>query len=140
MQFVNHTSLFVKLGLCTSFTVPDAGYHLRRSVIGFSTKERLMLDYDHRLFVGVKISSKLRNELERVAPGADRYFDKKSTAYLDVITRGEEKLIGRYLYLKLTDGFPAADINNVSRNICSILTSITSGQRIEENSVYMYIV
>ena len=46
----------------------------------------------------------------------------------------EEKLIGRYV----KDGFPAAGIDDVSRNVCSIIKLITRGHRIEENSVHIY--
>jgi len=94
-----------------------------------------MVDVIPRLFVGIKISPKLQNELDRPAPGAERYFNKSSPDYLDVLTKGDEKLIGRYL----KDGFPAADMDNVSRNVCSIVSLITRGQRIEERSVHIYV-
>jgi hypothetical protein len=46
----------------------------------------------------------------------------------------EEKFIGRYL----KDGFPVANIADVSRNVCSIVKLITRGRRIEENDVHIY--
>jgi hypothetical protein len=94
-----------------------------------------MLDASHRLFVGIKISSKLQNELNSPAPGTERYFNAASADYLHVVTMGDQKLIGRYV----NDGFPAAEMDNVSRNVCSIVKLITRGYRIEESSVHIYV-
>jgi hypothetical protein len=93
-----------------------------------------MLEPDKRLFIGIKISAALQNELSKPAPGTERYFEAQNPDYLQIVTVGEEKLIGRYV----RDGFPATDIENVSRNVCSIVRLITRGHRIEENSVHIY--
>jgi len=93
-----------------------------------------MLEVGHRLFVGIKISTKLQNDLDRPAPGTEHYFNAESADYLHVVTVGEQKLIGRYV----KDGFPASDVDNVSRNVCSIVKLITGGHRIEEGSVHIY--
>jgi hypothetical protein len=87
-----------------------------------------------RLFVGIKISKALQTELESPAPGTEVYFKKDNVDYLQIISRGEEKLIGRYV----KDGFPTGGIDDVSRNVCSIVKLITRGHRIEENSVHIY--
>jgi hypothetical protein len=94
-----------------------------------------MLDAAHRLFVGIKVSTKLQNDLNSPAPGTEHYFKAGGVDYLHVVTVGEQKLIGRYV----KDGFPVAEMDNVSRNICSIVKLITRGQRIEEGSVHIYI-
>ena len=93
-----------------------------------------MLEVGHRLFVGIKFSTKLQNDLNCPAPGTEQYFNADSADYLHVVTVGEQKLIGRYV----KDGFPASDMDNVSRNVCSIAKLITRGQRIEEGSVHIY--
>ena len=94
-----------------------------------------MLEAGHRLFVGIKISTKLQNDLNSPAPGTEHYFKADSVDYLHVVTMGEQKLIGRYV----KDGFPAADMDNVSRNVCSIVKLITRGHRVEESSVHVYV-
>jgi hypothetical protein len=94
-----------------------------------------MLEANHRLFAGIKISTQLQNELNNPAPGTERYFKTENSDSLHVITLGEEKLIGRYL----KDGFPAVDLDNVSRNVCSIVRLIARGHRLEEKSVHIYI-
>ena len=93
-----------------------------------------MLEIGKRLFVGIKISTELQNELNRPAPGTEHYFKADNADYLQIVSFGEEKLIGRYV----KDGFPVADIDNISRNVRSIVGLITRGHRIEENSVRIY--
>ena len=93
-----------------------------------------MGDIGKRLFVGIKISTELERELNSPAPGTDHYFKTDNANYLQIVSLGAERLIGRYV----KDGFPVADIDNVSRNVCSIVKLITRGRRIEENSVHIY--
>lgn len=93
-----------------------------------------MLEAGKRLFVGIKISSELQSELNSPAPGTEHYFKSDSDDYLRIVSLGDEKLIGRYI----KDGFPATDIDNVTRNVCSIVRLITRGHRVEENSVRIY--
>jgi hypothetical protein len=93
------------------------------------------MDKDGRLFVGIKISTALQNELDHSAPGTKEYFDGNGGKdYLEIVDRGEEKFIGRYV----KNGFPAADIGDVSRNVRSIVQLITRGRRIEERDVHIY--
>jgi hypothetical protein len=86
-----------------------------------------------RLFVGIKINKALQDDLDSPAPGMKQYFDGNND-YLQIVNLHEEKFIGRYL----KDGFPVANIGDVSRNVCSIVKLITRGRRIEENDVHIY--
>ena len=72
-----------------------------------------------RLFVGLKVTKALQDDLANPAPGTKQYFEGTSDEYLQIISLGEDKFIGRYL----KDGFPAANIGDVSRNVCSLLSS-----------------
>jgi len=94
-----------------------------------------MVDAGRRLFIGIKISPQLQNDLESPAPGTERYFKSDNGDYLEIINMGEEKLIGRYV----KDGFPVAELDNVSRNICSIVKLITRGRPIDDNAVHIYL-
>lgn len=87
-----------------------------------------------RLFVGLKITKALQDDLANPAPGTKQYFEGTSDEYLQIINLGEEKFIGRYV----KDGFPAANIGDVSRNVCSLVKLITRGRRIEDNEVHIY--
>jgi hypothetical protein len=87
-----------------------------------------------RLFVGIKITKSLQDDLDNPAPGTKHYFEGNNNEYLQIINLQEERFIGRYL----KDGFPAAGIVDVSRNVCSIVKLIARGRRIEENEVHIY--
>src|SRR4026207_1061605 len=93
-----------------------------------------MSDGVRRLFVGVKISTQLQTGLNSPAPGTDRYFKEDNGEYLQIINQGEDKFIGRYL----KDGFPIGDLDNVSRNVRSIIRLIAGDHRIEEEAVRIY--
>ncbi|MFQ5917931.1 MAG: hypothetical protein ACE5I0_09000 [Candidatus Binatia bacterium] len=93
-----------------------------------------MYEVERRLFMGIKISPKLQSELDHCVPGTERYFKEDKSEYLQFLTLGEEKFIGRFL----RDGFPVSEIDNVSRNVRSLVTLITRGQRIAENTVHIY--
>ena len=95
----------------------------------------MMIDLARRLFVGIKISKALQVELDSPALGTKHYFDgNDNNESLQIIIVGEQKYIGRYI----DDGFPAADIDNVSRQLCTMVKMITHGRRIEENDVQIY--
>jgi hypothetical protein len=90
---------------------------------------------DKQFFVGMKISKDLQNRLDKPAPGTDCYFKKDNVEYLHIINLGEDRFIGRFL----KDGFPVGEIDNVSRNVCSIVRLITGGQRVAEDSLHIYV-
>ena len=87
-----------------------------------------------RLFIGIKISRKLQKELDNGIREAERYFVESQSEALQIVTLGEKKLIGRFL----RDGLPARDIDNISRNVRSLVTRMTRGFRVEEDSVHIY--
>jgi len=93
-----------------------------------------MDEVERQLFMGIKISPKLQGELDHCVPGTECYFKEDKPEYLQFLTLGEEKFIGRFL----RDGFPVSEIDNVSRNVRSLVTLITRGQRIAEDSVHLY--
>jgi hypothetical protein len=94
-----------------------------------------MMNHENkRLFVGIKVSTKLQRELDNCAPGTERYYKDDNPESLQIVTFGEERVIGRFL----RDGYPVTDIDNVSRNVRSIITLITRGSRIEQDSIRIY--
>jgi hypothetical protein len=93
-----------------------------------------MAEAGKRLFIGIKISSALQNEINSPAPGTKHYLEQNNEEYLQIVNLGEDKLIGRYV----KDGCPVSAIADVSRNVCSIVKLITRGRRIEEREVHIY--
>ena len=95
-----------------------------------------MQDTAKGLFVGIKISPKLQTEFDSCAPDAGRYFKENRAEYLQIVTVGEERLIGRFV----KDGFPASDIDNVSRNVRSIVQLIAPRHDMAEDSIRIYVI
>ncbi|HEY3302471.1 MAG TPA: hypothetical protein VGL70_02925 [Candidatus Binatia bacterium] len=93
-----------------------------------------MVEADKRLFVGIKISTKLQRELDNCTRGTEHYFKEDTPEALKIVTMGEDKLIGRFL----EDGFPVSSIDDVSRNVRSVVTLITSGYRLPDDSIRIY--
>ncbi|HEX2228409.1 MAG TPA: hypothetical protein VHM64_14825 [Candidatus Binatia bacterium] len=93
-----------------------------------------MSEAGKRLFIGIKISAALQNDINSPAPGTERYFQGNNGDYLQIINLGEDKFIGRYI----NDGYPVTAIADVSRNVCSIIKLIARGRRIEESEVHIY--
>ncbi len=86
-----------------------------------------------RLFVGIKITRSIQEDLDNPAADVKQYFDA-SNDYLRIVDFGENKFIGRYL----DDGFPVTNLGDISRSVCRIVKLITRGKRIEENDVRIY--
>lgn len=85
----------------------------------------MRLDPEAKLFIGLKIDSKLREALAQATPGDRRYFDDPNSPYLRVISMSEEQWIG-----KLFDGgTPPSEIEDIGRNVISILNRIAPGAR-----------
>jgi hypothetical protein len=93
-----------------------------------------MDELDKRLFVGIKISPNLQRELDQCARANEHFFKEDKPEALQIVTLGEEKFIGRFV----RDGFPICEIDNVSRNVHSIIRVITPGYRVPENSLRIY--
>ena len=94
-----------------------------------------MIDLAKRLFVGIKISKALQNELDNPAPGTKHHFEGGDQSdSLQIINVGEHRIIGRYI----SDGFLAAELGEVSRNVGNMVKSITRGRRIEENDIQIF--
>ncbi len=83
------------------------------------------MDPNAKLFIGLKIDRKLREALAQATPGDRRYFDDPNSPYLRVISMSEDQWIG-----KLFDGgTPPSEIDDIGRNVISILNRIAPGAR-----------
>ena len=78
-----------------------------------------------KLFLGMRIDSKLREALAQATPGDRKYFDDPNSPFLRVVNMGEDQWIG-----KLFDGGTSpTEIEDISRNVSSILNRIAHGGR-----------
>ena len=98
------------------------------------------LDKSCQLFFGCKIDSKLREALAQAKPGDRRYFEDSDSEFLRIVTvpgsEREEKWIGKVTKA----GLNLTEIEDVQRNVVSILRRIASGVRISPTSVKIYVI
>lgn len=82
-----------------------------------------------KLFIGVRIDNKMRDQLDKCPPRDRVFFESEDAKYLTVLRSEEEGYIG-----KLVDGTASvASLDDVRRNIMSILNRICPGRRDEED-------
>jgi hypothetical protein len=89
----------------------------------------MRIELDRKLFVGVRIDNKLRDALEH-CPSRDRvFFDGSDARYLQVVRAVEDSYVGKVVEPAVT----ANSMDDLKRNVLSILTRISQGRRSEDD-------
>jgi len=84
----------------------------------------MRIDSDRKLFVCLRIDNKMRDQLAQ-APARDKvYFDGSDPRYLTTIRTLEDNFIGKII----DGGTPAASMDDLKRNLLSILTRVAPGR------------
>ena len=96
----------------------------------------MILDKACKLFFGTKIDSKLREGLAQAKPGDRRYFEDPESEFLRIVTVEEEKWIGKVV----KGGLPSNGVEDVQRNVSSILRRIAPNVRISAGSIKIFAV
>lgn len=88
----------------------------------------MRIDNERKLFVCIRIDNKMRDQLAQ-APARDKvYFDGTDPRYLTTLRTVEDSFIG-----KIVDGgTPAASMDDLKRNLLSILTRVAPGRHRED--------
>ncbi len=94
----------------------------------------MRIDKDRKLFFGYKIDSKLREALANATPGDRHYFEDANSDFLRICSVGEERWIGKVIKCGLT----TADVEDVQRNVISILRRVAPNMRHNPNSVKIF--
>ena len=90
-----------------------------------------------RLFFGSKIDSKMREALAQARPGDRKYFeDQSSDEFLKVLAFEDERWIGKVV----TGGITCADVEDIQRNVVSILRRIAPNVRASPTSLKIFAV
>lgn len=92
------------------------------------------LDKSGQLFFGCKVDSKLRDALNQAKPSERRYFE--GTEFLTICAFDEEQWIGKIL----DGGLNVTEVDDIQRNVVSILRRISSDIRIPASSVKIFVV
>lgn len=92
------------------------------------------LDKSGQLFFGCKIDSKLRDALSQAKPSERRYFE--GTEFLSICEFDDEQWIGKVL----DGGLNVTEVDDIQRNVISILRRISADIRIPASSVKIFVI
>jgi hypothetical protein len=89
-----------------------------------------------RLFFGCKIDSKLREALAQAKSGDRRYFEDPNGEFLRVLSFEDERWIGKVM----GGGVNVTDVEDIQRNVISILRRIAPAVRTSGSSIKVFAV
>lgn len=95
----------------------------------------MKLDKSCALFFATKIDSKLREALSQCKPGDRKYFEDGNDEFLRVLEVEEEKWIGKVV----KGGSPVTEVDDIQRNIVSIIRRIAPNARVPASSVKIFV-
>src|SRR5262245_12837804 len=99
----------------------------------------MKLDKSCSLFFGTKIDSKLREGLALSKPGDKKYFDGSSDEFLRIIEIGDEKDRERWIGKVIKAGPAVTEVDDIQRNILSILRRVAPNARIPASAVKIFV-
>ena len=99
----------------------------------------MKLDKGCALFFGTMIDSKLREGLALSKPGDKKYFDGSSEEFLRIMELGEEKDKERWIGKVIKPGPAVTEVDDIQRNILSILRRVAPNARIPASAVKIFV-
>ena len=87
-----------------------------------------------QLFFDCKIDSKLRDALSNAKQGDRRYFEDPKGEFLRVCNHGDDRWIGKVS----KSGIGANDVEDIQRNVVSILRRVAPEVRISPSSIKIF--
>ncbi len=93
----------------------------------------MRVDTGRKLFAGVRIDGRMREQLEK-CPQRDRmYFESEDGRYLQVLRSGKDSFIGKVL----EPATEARTVDDIRRNVWSLLQKVCPGRR-DEGEIRLY--
>lgn len=99
----------------------------------------MKLDKSTSLFFATKIDSKLREGLALSKPGDKKYFDGSSDEFLRVMEIGDDKDKERWIGKIIKPGPSVTEVDDIQRNVLSILRRIAPNARIPASAVKIFV-
>ena len=99
----------------------------------------MKLDKGCSLFFATKIDSKLREGLALSKPGDKKYFDGSSEEFLRVMEIGDDKDKERWIGKVIKAGPAVTEVDDIQRNILSILRRVAPNARIPASAVKIFV-
>jgi hypothetical protein len=84
----------------------------------------MRIEIERKLFVGIRIDNKMRDQLRNCAPRDKQYVDGSDPNYLFECRGVEDSFLGKLV----EPGTPAASMEDLKRNIMSILNRVAPGR------------
>lgn len=98
-----------------------------------SFAQGMRVDTGRKLFAGVRIDGRMREQLDK-CPQRDRvYFESEDGRFLQVLRSGKDSFIGKVL----EPATEARSIDDIRRNVWSLLQKICPGRR-DEGEIKLY--
>src|SRR5678810_1465027 len=104
-----------------------------------TTARPMKLDKTTQLFFATKIDSKLREGLALSKPGDKKYFDGSSEEFLRVLEIGDDKDKERWIGKVIKPGPAVTEVDDIQRNVLSILRRIAPNARVPASSVKIFV-
>ncbi|MCX5746851.1 MAG: hypothetical protein NT062_30640 [Proteobacteria bacterium] len=99
----------------------------------------MKLDKTCSLFFATKIDSKLREGLALSKAGDKKYFDGSSEEFLRILEIGDEKDKERWIGKVIKPGPAVTEVDDIQRNVISILRRIAPNARIPASAVKIFV-
>jgi hypothetical protein len=99
----------------------------------------MKLDKGCALFFCTKIDSKLREGLALSKPGDKKYFDGSSEEFLRILELGDDKDRERWIGKVIKPGPAVTEVDDIQRNILSILRRVAPNARIPSSAVKIFV-
>jgi hypothetical protein len=99
----------------------------------------MKLDKSCALFFATRIDSKLREGLALSKPGDKKYFDGSSEEFLRVLEIGDDKDKERWVGKVIKPGPAVTEVDDIQRNILSILRRVAPNTRIPPSAVKIFV-
>ena len=93
----------------------------------------MRIEPERKLFVGIRIDNKMRDQLANCAVRDKQYVDGSDPNYLMQVRAVEDSYIGK----QIDPGVSAASMEDLKRNILSILTRIAPGRH-RDDAIKVY--
>jgi hypothetical protein len=88
----------------------------------------MRIEHERKLFIGLRVDNKLRDQLNNCAPRDRAYFDGSDPAYLCIMRSAEDVFVGKII----DPGTPSVTMDDLKRNLLSILARIAPGRHRED--------
>jgi hypothetical protein len=89
----------------------------------------MRIENERKLFIGLRVDNKLRDQLNNCPPRDKAYFDGSNPDYLTVVRSPTDVYIGKVL----DPGATAVGMDDLKRNLLSILLRIAPGRHREDS-------